>query len=78
MIDELLEKRQTLFDIAEVLYGEYWVMDEKFWKSKTQKELNEVNNQLENLGYEFDETIKYMDAAKIINEHLNKLYNGKG
>jgi len=78
MIDELLEKRQTLFDIAEVLYGEYWVMDEKFWKSKTQKELNEVNNQLENLGYEFDETIKYMDAAKIINEHLNKLHSGKG
>ena len=52
MIQELLEKRDLLFDIAVELYGELWVAEEKFWGSPTELEMREINSQLLDLGYE--------------------------
>jgi len=54
MIQELLEKRDLLFDIAVELYGELWVAEEKFWGSPTEIEMREINSQLLDLGYEED------------------------
>jgi hypothetical protein len=31
MIDELLEERDNLFEIASVLYGDIFVTNESFW-----------------------------------------------
>ena len=51
MIQELLEKRDLLSDIAEELYGEIWVAEDKFWGSPTELEMREINEQLHNLGW---------------------------
>ena len=52
MINELLEKREILGDIAAELYGDLWITNEKFWGSPTERDLQEVNQQLINLGWE--------------------------
>ena len=36
MIDELLEERDNLFEIASVLYGDMFVTNESFWGSPTE------------------------------------------
>jgi hypothetical protein len=70
MINELLEKRQTLFEIAEVLYGDTWVGEDSFWNSPTEKQLTEVQNQLFDLGWEDDITPEQMDAANKLAKSL--------
>ena len=52
MINELLEKRDILGDIAIELYGDFWITEEDFWGSTTEQQLQEVNNQLLDLGWE--------------------------
>ena len=52
MIQELLEQRQILFEIAEELYGDLWVSEEAFWGSPTERQLTEVHDSLYNLGWE--------------------------
>jgi hypothetical protein len=64
MINELLEKREILGDIAVELYGEFWITEEEFWGSSTERELNEVSEQLTELGWVdpiSDEEIKIAD-----------------
>ena len=39
-----------LSEIAAELYGDLWIMNEKFWGSPTEKELREVTMQLIDLG----------------------------
>jgi len=56
MINELLEKREILGDIAAELYGDLWIAEESFWGSPTELELQEVNQQLIDLGWEEDHT----------------------
>ena len=51
-IQELLEKRDTLCDIASVLYGEDYIFQKQFWGSPTELEMKEIYEQLEDLGYE--------------------------
>jgi hypothetical protein len=51
-IKELLDKRDILSDMAEVLYGEFWVANDEFYNSPTEKEMREVMEQLYELGYE--------------------------
>jgi hypothetical protein len=41
MIDELLEERDNLFEIASVLYGDMFVTNESFWGSPTELQLKE-------------------------------------
>jgi len=52
MINELLEKREILGDIAAELYGDLWIAEEAFWGSPTEQDLQEVNQQLIDLGWE--------------------------
>jgi hypothetical protein len=51
MINELLAKRDVLADIAEAMYGEFWITEEVFWNSPTELQMREVESQLLNLGW---------------------------
>ena len=66
MIKELLEKQEVLGEIAAELYGDLWIMNEKFWGSPTERELQEVTMSLMNLGYIVEPTPEQEEAAKII------------
>jgi hypothetical protein len=57
MINELLEKRDILADIAIELYGEWWIANDKFWNSPTELELREVESQLFDLGYDITDEL---------------------
>ena len=63
MIQELLEQRDILNDIASELYGPLWIMNRNFWGSPTEKQLAEVCESLYNLGYRDDVTPEQEKAA---------------
>jgi hypothetical protein len=65
MIDQLLEKFDTLTDIAVELYGEGWVAEDQFWGSPTELEMQNVQESLLNLGYKFDEPSEAQIEAAI-------------
>ena len=65
MIDQLLEKFDTLTDIAVELYGEGWVAEDRFWGSPTELEMQNVQESLLNLGYKFDEPSEAQIEAAI-------------
>ena len=70
-IQELLEKRDTLTDIAAVLYGDDYITKDEFWNSPTEKQLFQVEEQLHKLGYKDPEIPEEMEAlARIIFEDL--------
>jgi hypothetical protein len=71
MIEELLEKQNTLSDIAAELYGDFWIMNEKFWGSPTERELQQVTNRLIELGFTVNPTPEQEEAAKIISKKFN-------
>jgi len=66
MIEELLEHRQILFQIAEELYGDLWIGEEAFWGSPTEQQLLGVHEKLFNLGWSEDITPKQFETAKEI------------
>ena len=69
-IQELLEKRNTLTEIAAVLYGDDYITKDEFWGSPTEKEMEVVEKQLITLGHE-DEAPEEMQAlAQIIFDDL--------
>jgi len=70
MMEELLEKQTILSDIAGELYGELWIMNEKFWGSPTERELQEVTMSLLNLGHRVENTPEGDEAAKIVGKKL--------
>ena len=71
MIRELLKQRNILFDIAEVQYGEFFVGEDEFWGSVTERQLQEVNSQLEDYGYRDPEpSEEQLEAAKLIAKRL--------
>lgn len=70
MIEELMEKQILLGEIAAELYGDLWVMNEKFWDSPTERELREVINRLIDLGFSHTPTPEQEKAAEIIAKKL--------
>ena len=70
MIQELLEQRQILFEIAEELYGDLWIGEESFWGSPTEQQLQKVHDSLFNLGWSEDVTPEQMETAKKIGKIL--------
>ena len=70
MIKELLEKQEVLGEIAAKLYGDLWIMNEKFWGSPTERELREVAFTLIDLGYTVEPTPVQVEEAKIIAKKL--------
>ena len=74
MINELLEKFNLLTDIAVELYGDEWVMNEKFWGSVTEKEMSITMTRLADLNYKWPvPTEEQLKAAADIARKLNLL-----
>ena len=78
MINELLEKREILGDIAIELYGEFWITEEEFWGSSTERELSEVVKQLAELGWVDPISDEEIEIADMIMEMLIKEGKLKG
>jgi len=72
MINELLEKRDILGDIAVELYGEFWITEKEFWGSTTEQQMLEVTEQLNNLGWVDPVTDEEIEMADKIMELLKK------
>ena len=53
MYDDLLLMRDILSDIASELYGEFYVCNDNFWGSPTEKEMYKVEESLSNLGFKY-------------------------
>jgi hypothetical protein len=70
MIERLLEQRDTLADIAEVLYGEDWITNLDFWGSTTELQMQQVETSLHNLGWSYEPTEDQVALAAIIAEDL--------
>jgi len=71
MIERLLEIREMLFETAEALYGEMFLMEDKFWGSVTDRQLQDNTIQLETLGHQFEEPSEEMlEAAKELAKKL--------
>ena len=51
-IQELLDHKDSLCDIASLLYGDDYILKQEFWNSPTERELFQVWKQLDLLGYE--------------------------
>jgi hypothetical protein len=62
-IEELLEKRQMLVEVAALMFGDMYVINEEFWKSDTEKELFDIEAELDELGYEEEGITPEMEAA---------------
>jgi hypothetical protein len=71
MIKELMEKQILLGEIAAELYGDLWIMNEKFWGSPTERELRGVVGQLMDLGFSRTPTPEQEEAAKIISKKFD-------
>jgi hypothetical protein len=72
MIEELLAKRQDLFDIAALLYGDAFVTCKDFWGSPTERHLQELYEELYTLGHRFPEpTEEQLDDAKKIAKEMD-------
>jgi regulator of sirC expression with transglutaminase-like and TPR domain len=66
MIKELKKLQNILHDMAAELYGDLWIMNDKFWNSPTERQLREVTMQLIDLGVTIDPSDEQQEAAKIV------------
>lgn len=66
MIKELKKLQNVLHDIAAELYGDLWIINDKFWGSPTERQLREVTMQLIDLGVTIEPTDEQIEAAKIV------------
>jgi hypothetical protein len=62
-IEELLEKRDMLVEVAALMFGDMYVINEEFWKSDTERELFDIEAELDELGYEEEGITPEMEAA---------------
>jgi hypothetical protein len=51
-IQDLLDQKDTLSEMASLLYGDDYILHKEFWNSPTERELFQVWEQLDLLGYE--------------------------
>ena len=78
MIQELLEERDNLFEIASVLYGDMFITNESFWGSPTELQLQRVYEKLDLFGHQDNEpTDEMIEAAKIVEKLAKKGRNKK-
>ena len=66
MIKELKKLQNVLHEIAAELYGDLWIMNDKFWGSPTERQLREVTMQLIDLGETIEPTEEQEELAKKI------------
>jgi len=78
MIEELLEERDNLFEIASVLYGDMFVTNESFWGSPTELQLKRVYDRLDLFGHQDEEpTNEMIEAAELVKKIADKKRNSK-
>jgi len=78
MIEELLEERDNLFEIASVLYGDMFVTNESFWGSPTELQLKRVYDRLDLFGHKDEEpTDEMIEAAELVKKIADKKRNSK-
>jgi hypothetical protein len=78
MIEELLEERDNLFEIASVLYGDMFVTNESFWGSPTELQLKRVYDRLDLFGHKDEEpTDEMIEAAELVKKIADKGRNSK-
>jgi hypothetical protein len=65
-INELLEQRDVLTEIAFMLYGEFYVGEKAFWESSTQRDLFRIESELDNLGWEDKNVSPEMEMAALL------------
>ena len=70
MIQELLEKRDVLTDIASELYGDMFITVDEFWGSPTEREMSVVDDELHELGWEPEVTPEIMALAEMLLQDL--------
>lgn len=70
MIQELLEKRDVLTDIAAELYGDMFITVDEFWGSPTEREMSVVDDELANLGWEPEVTPEIVALAEMLLQDL--------
>lgn len=70
MIQELLEKRDVLTDIAAELYGDMFITVDEFWGSPTEREMSVVDDELANLGWEPEVTPEIIALAEMLLQDL--------
>ena len=71
-IQELLEQKNTLCEIASVLYGDNYILQDEFWNSPTEQEIKSVWEQLDLLGYEEKVTPEMQALGDLLFEDLVK------
>ena len=70
MVKELLDKRDTLTDIAAELYGDLFITVDEFWGSPTEREMSIVDDELAELGWEPEITPEIEALAEMLLQDL--------
>jgi len=65
-IEELLEQRSVLVEMASVMYGDMYVTDENFWKSSIERDMFQIESELMDLGYEEEGITPEMELAALL------------
>ncbi len=65
-IDELLEQRSVLVEMASIMYGDMYVTNEHFWKSSIERDMFEIESELMDLGYEEEGITPEMELAALL------------
>ncbi len=70
MIEELLDKRNVLTDIAAELYGDLFITVDEFWGSPTERQMSIVDDELAELGWEPEITPEIEALAEMLLQDL--------
>jgi hypothetical protein len=65
-IEELLEQRSVLVEMASVMYGDMYVTDENFWKSSIERDMFQIESELMDLGYEEEGITPEIELAALL------------
>ncbi len=65
-IDELLEQRSILVEMASVMYGDLYITNEHFWKSSVERDMFDIESELMDLGYEEPDISPEMELAALL------------
>jgi len=65
-IEELLEQRSVLVEMASVMYGDMYITNEHFWKSSVERDMFDIESELMDLGYEEPDISPEMEVAAFL------------
>jgi len=65
-IEELLEQRSVLVEMASVMYGDLYITNEHFWKSSVERDMFNIESELMDLGYEEPDVSPEMEIAAFL------------